>query len=185
MSNAGEDIWTPAAVKCIKSFTCTKFWESLEDVIRDCEIIAPLDKTDECFGETMEEAQEDFGSEHVTPAEKCKPQNDKLEQEEEEHNLGLRIDSPATAVAQRAAAPAPESLHTNGDKPRQRISHEWAVQLLFDSLYLDEALHRKRRRGSNGSSVASLVGKVDAIFGVNVCITTLKILVANRCVAGS
>lgn len=56
----------------------------------------------------------------------------------------------------------------NGDGNHHKIiGMDWAVQLLFDALYLDEALQRK---GSNtrNSGISSLAGKIEAAVGIRV-----------------
>ena len=62
--------------------------------------------------------------------------------------------------------PAPETANAAATS-KPIITRDWTLQLLFDALYLDEALHRKRRRGS-GNPVVSLVGKVDSFIGTKV-----------------
>ncbi|KAA8913117.1 hypothetical protein FN846DRAFT_772638 [Sphaerosporella brunnea] len=103
MRAAGEDVWTPAAIKSIKADATNGIWSALEEALQEREFLP-----DEAAREGREDADQ--------------------------------------------------------GKQKGIISRDWTLQLLFDCLYLDEALHRKRRRGSsNGSSVASLVGKVDSL----------------------
>ncbi|KAH8149619.1 uncharacterized protein LAJ45_06250 [Morchella importuna] len=45
------------------------------------------------------------------------------------------------------------------------IGRDWAVQLLFDALYLDEALQRKGANARN-SGILSLAGKIEATVGI-------------------
>ena len=76
----------------------------------------------------------------------------------------------SSPVEDVAPAPAPANILTTPDSnsssaPRGRITRDWTLQLLFDSLYLDEALHRKRSRGT---AVTSLVGKVDSLISSKV-----------------
>lgn len=67
-----------------------------------------------------------------------------------------KVASPAPVIASpKPSSPAP---------PTSPITADQIHQLLFDSLYLDEALHRRRKRGQNGiGSVASLAAKVDSV----------------------
>ena len=121
---AGEDVWTPAAVKAVKARACNFMWGAMEEVLRDREWRAGTRRPPASAPAPPPTAAED--------------------------------DAPIDPPAEPTPAPTPKPY----------ITRDWTLQLLFDTLYLDEALHRKRRRGStNGSSVTSLVGKVDSIIG--------------------
>jgi hypothetical protein len=236
MRKAGEDVWTPAAVKAVKTGACDGVWRAVENGI-----------SGRVFGEEKEEKEKAerkimqldvrpvtrqgsvssqsgsirVGIEKKMEVETTKPESekekepetvvtedkpvlngekdnkaeekseDKTEKEEQPENTDSaeRTKSPAPISdtdpvesaspgepgepAEAAEEPAPESAPEPAPTPR--ITRDWVLQLLFDALYLDEALHRKRRRGApsvslNGSSssVTSLVGKVDSVIGAKV-----------------
>jgi len=134
MRTAGEDVWTPAAVKAVKARACNHMWAAIEEVLRDRE-----------WRNSAEDASP-TPPPPPPPAPSFSPPPQPANEEDQ-------ITHPLAELT-----PAPT--------PKPYITRDWSLQLLFDTLYLDEALHRKRRRGStNGSSVTSLVGKVDSIIG--------------------
>lgn len=140
MRLAGEDVWTPAAVKTVKARACNHMWGAMEEVLRDREW---KNSTDDTPPPPPPPSPPSLPP--VAPSSPPPPPADDGEEEE---------------VAPPAAEPTPAPT------PKPYVTRDWALQLLFDTLYLDEALHRKRRRGStNGSSVTSLVGKIDSVMG--------------------
>lgn len=142
MSTAGEDVWTPAAVKSIKAFACDCIWKSLEEILKGRELL-PANRT--------------LNSSEPSPKSR-QLINTPSQQQSKSPNLDLEInENPPT---NNPPPPPPNTIK------QKRISYDWTIQLLFDMLYLDEALHRKRRRGASGNaSVTSLVVKVDSVIG--------------------
>lgn len=139
MRTAGEDVWTSAAVKAVKARACNHMWAVIEEVLRDRE-----------WRNSAEDASPPSPLPPPPPPPLAAPSFSP---------------SPQPASGGDQIAPPPAEL-TPAHTPKPYITRDWSLQLLFDTLYLDEALHCKRRRGStNGSSVTSLVGKVDSIIG--------------------
>ncbi|KAF8245089.1 hypothetical protein K440DRAFT_662987 [Wilcoxina mikolae CBS 423.85] len=181
MRNTGEDVWTPAAVKCVKAGACNKLWAAMEEVLQrrefgDPEPLANVKEEEEEETKVVTEPKVENGDKVDVDVQS--PPNDT---NNEDHNpLPADADAPATngdtdtleskSAPEPVLEPAPTPAPSPAPKPA-RITRDWTLQLLFDSLYLDEALHRKRRRGStNGSSVTSLVGKVDSFIGAKLAL---------------
>ena len=213
MRSAGEDVWTPAAVKCVKAGACNKLWAAMEAVLQGRGFgeapaaVSPVAVKEK--GAEEEDDEEEDGDEEAPPVEEVGDPKKKAENgpekepsangdstanattEDHHHpastsiststtststppapelaNGGAPTAAPATAIPASTPTPEPQSQPEPEPEPVKRITRDWTLQLLFDVLYLDEALHRKRRRGStNGSSVTSLVGKVDSFIGAKV-----------------
>ncbi|KAI5791517.1 hypothetical protein FPQ18DRAFT_336332, partial [Pyronema domesticum] len=235
MRKAGEDVWTPAAVKAVKTGACDGVWRAVENGIsgrvfgeekeekekaerkimqldvrpvtrqgsvssQSGSIRAGVEKKTEVETTTKLEAEKEKEPEMVVTEDKPvlngekdnkaeEKSEDKTEKEEQPENTDSaeRTKSPApvldtdpveSASPGESGEPAVASEEPASEPtPTPRITRDWVLQLLFDALYLDEALHRKRRRGApsvslNGSSssVTSLVGKVDSVIGAKLAL---------------
>ena len=183
MRNTGEDVWTPAAVKCVKAGACNRLWAAMEEVLQRREFgdTEPLPdvKEEEEEEEEEEKAMTEPKVENRDKAGVQSSTDDNSNEQQSSHPADA--DTPATNGDTHAPKSATELAPELAPIPA-RITRDWTLQLLFDSLYLDEALHRKRRRGStNGGSVTSLVGKVDSVIGAKVFVSLpLLPLFTNR-----
>ncbi|KAI5803182.1 hypothetical protein EDC01DRAFT_497941 [Geopyxis carbonaria] len=184
MGKAGEDVWTPAAVKCVKTVACDNIWKALAPVLEAREYFDkdnPATPNGDVTPRPIFIAGNSRRSSMHSLSRRSSVQSNREDMAPSSPTLAqtpilARPPTPAQAQAQtKAQAQAPalngtapdnenSSPKTNGVDVRQKITKDWTIQLLFDSLYLDEALHRRRRRGGNGgTSVASLAAKVDAV----------------------
>lgn len=171
MSKAGEDVWTPAAVKAVKAEACNGIWGAFEEVLQGREVGEVGEVVNGVVKEVKEVVEK---TEEVAPVEDETRNGEAAEAEaaNPEPTVDQKENIPAES---EPSAPEPE-VEIQEAEPQEAaasptsksiITRDWTLQLLFDSLYLDEALHRKRRRGS-GSPVISLVGKVDSFIGTKV-----------------
>ncbi|KAH0608153.1 uncharacterized protein H6S33_002205 [Morchella sextelata] len=124
MHEAGDDVWTPAAVRGVKVLACQELWGALEGVVVGREVAEVRGKEEGKEGQAEGEGGE----------------KEEGEKEEEE---GVEA----------------------ADEDARVIGKDWAVQLLFDALYLDEALQRKGANARN-SGISSLAGKIEATVGI-------------------
>lgn len=160
MSSVGEDIWTPSAVKSLKAALSETLWKALLPVLENRKIIEePTAEDRPASPEPPKKAPEDD--------EKKEASTDAAESTTAEPTEGAA--STHTSVeGDQAAASASGAACTDGAEPdpQRRITREWAIQLLFDAIYLDEALQRRHQRGrSNG---VSMNAKVDSVFAADI-----------------
>lgn len=167
MHAVGDDVWTPAAVRYVKVLACQELWRALEGVLSGREIgdvIANDAGVEEDAYESAEtpETTEGIGAggNGVDAAEEHDNEPD-----EEEHN-NAEAEEQDVQAAQDSESDE-EKAHTNGDRHKKMIGLDWAIQLLFDALYLDEALQRKGSTSRN-SGISSLAGKMEATVGIRV-----------------
>lgn len=160
MSSVGEDIWTANAVKTIKAYTCDNLWRIFAPELDGLSLYDPeAAVTDNPSDKPAEPENPEVDKDpetSVADATSNERPNGVTEAQSTEGNEGEEV-TPALTEAQTS------SPSTAAEK---NITRDWIYQLLFDALYLDEVLHRRRRRGHNGvGSVASLAAKVDDALG--------------------
>ncbi|RPB17609.1 hypothetical protein P167DRAFT_478718 [Morchella conica CCBAS932] len=142
MHVAGDDVWTPAAVRGVKVLACQELWGAVEGVVVGREV-ADVG----VGGEGGKEEKEGEGGEEAGGGEKTLGGEGHVDGDEGEKAEEKKV------VGEEA---------TNEDA--RVIGRDWAVQLLFDALYLDEALQRKGANARN-SGILSLAGKIEATLG--------------------
>ncbi|TGZ84718.1 hypothetical protein EX30DRAFT_360721 [Ascodesmis nigricans] len=168
MSAVGDDIWTAAAVKNIKAYSCDYIWRILAPSLRNLSL------------QDSNALAEEPGTETEAPSESVKEteaaDDDKLEEEstgtvETEATLNPETEesspSPPPKSPKKSITPSTSPIPAQPETVTTMITSDQIHQLLFDSLYLDEVLHRRRKRGqpSTIGSVASLAAKVDGVVG--------------------
>src|SRR5262249_55981869 len=119
MTAVGEDIWTPIAVKCLKGVACDNIWRVLHPVLEGRELI----------------------DDPTTPIPNAGAVSTGLG--------GSPTPNGASGVGSNEGDEEVASNGASGPSPPPRsatISTDWTLQLLFDALYLDEILHRRRKR---------------------------------------
>lgn len=181
MHAVGDDVWTPAAVRYIKVLACQELWRALEGVLSGREIgdiitngadeeayqsveaVEPTEAVD--AGGNGTDDSEDHG-EHYNEMEEEEEDEEQEEEEEEEEEPTVKTEEQDTHVEQNNDSDE-EKARVNGDRHKRMIGLDWAIQLLFDALYLDEALQRKRS-SSRSSGISSLAGKMEATVGIRV-----------------
>lgn len=158
MHRVGDDVWTPAAVKYIKILACHELWRALESVLSGREI-----------GETLTNGNTHVDAEEVQEVVETEQTNGDTEtngdgevQESNGNGAGDQTDPEEDA---QKSEPEKET-RVNGNSHKM-IGMDWAIQLLFDALYLDEALQRKGSNARN-SGISSLAGKIEAAVGIRV-----------------
>lgn len=183
MSAVGEDIWTANAVKTIKAYTCDNIWRILAPELDGLSLYDPSTATEKIKAEKNHSEDE---SEKQPEQEERSEESSDLEKDSDEQPNGVdeaqtkkESEEEEATPAEEPAAATPETHNSSSSPPstpaptqadpvtvQKNITRDWIYQLLFDALYLDEVLHRRRRRGHNGvGSVASLAAKVDDTLG--------------------
>ncbi|KAI5850313.1 hypothetical protein DFP73DRAFT_629301 [Morchella snyderi] len=147
MHEAGDDVWTPAAVRGVKVLACQELWGTLEGVVVGREV-AEVVEGGKGRGRWRGEEKETEGREGGG-------EGGEKEKEEDEEEGAEEKDEQEEEEEEEAAA----------DEDARVIGKDWAVQLLFDALYLDEALQRKGANARN-SGISSLAGKIEATVGI-------------------
>lgn len=184
MHGVGDDVWTPAAVRYIKVLACQELWRALEGVLSGREIgditNGAGEKEEKDIYESREavEAVEEMnggGNLVEDPEYHAEDYNEAVEEEE---GGGGRGGPNAETVEQdtqveQSNKTNEEEVRVNGDLHKSMIGMDWAIQLLFDALYLDEALQRKGSNSRN-SGISSLAGKIEATIGIRVSLFCLR-----------
>jgi hypothetical protein len=157
MRSVGEDIWTPSAVKTLKTASSDGLWEILEPLLDGRTIIHH-----EIAHSTSPEPAPENTSQHSS-----EPPNQAILKEKEsvaEPDQAVISDT-AVRVAHGDSPNAPLAPMIGNRNTNRTITRGWAIQVLFDALYLDEALQRRHQRGcTNG---VSLTAKIDGVFGTD------------------
>ena len=158
------------AVKCIKSRASKELWKVLEDVLEGREIVEDMDNVTTNASET-----------HEDDGERTEKAEGEAESNEEGTDKG--DDSFPDGAPEKRGGRA-----NDHESPRRVIGMDWAIQLLFDVLYLDEALLMKGANGGN-SGITSLAGKVESVVGAKVCsegvLAPVRDKFANSCLLHS
>lgn len=157
MSSIGEDVWTPSAVKTLKIAASDGLWELLAPMLEARDIIE-LSQTPGPASATLATAAEVPSHD---PSANLEAQIDESGANESEFEPASTTEERPEGDDKEGASvePQPES------EPVRAITREWAIQVLFDALYLDEAFQRRHRRGQLAG--VSLATKVDSMFGTN------------------
>ena len=173
MHKVGDDIWTPMAVKCIKGRASKHLWQALEGVLEDREIVEATVTNGSANNTQPEEPEPEPESqpEH-TPKTNGNAENGDDSKHLNHESERKEADTNETSDNKPNGAPEPTAevkLNRHDDDYfRKVIGKDWAIQLLFDTLYLDEALLRKGANAGN-SGITSLAGKVESAVGTEVC----------------
>ncbi|CUS08635.1 unnamed protein product [Tuber aestivum] len=171
MHRVGDDVWTPMAVKCIKGWASKHLWQALESVLQDREIVEATLTNGSADGNTQQKEPEPKtehenqlkhhpetngnDSEHPNHESECKEAGINNSNNEANNHKPNGASEPMTEV----------TANSHDDNySRKVIGKDWAIQLLFDTLYLDEALLRKGANAGN-SGITSLAGKVESAVG--------------------
>jgi hypothetical protein len=172
MHKVGDDVWTPMAVKCIKGRASKHLWQVLESVLGDREMVEATltnGSTNSQPKEPEPEPEHENQLEHDPETNGNVKSGDNLEHPNHESEL-KEADTNNNEASDIKPNGAPEpttrvKLNSHDvDYSRKVIGKDWAIQLLFDTLYLDEALLRKgANAGSSG--ITSLAGKVESAVG--------------------
>lgn len=175
MHAVGDDVWTPAAVRYIKVLACQELWRALEGVLSGREIgdVITNDAGEEVEAyesvETLETTEGiGAGGNGIEDAEEHsnEPREEEQEKQEQDQPSGETA-AEQDAQAEQNSGSDEEKARANDDRHKKMIGLDWAIQLLFDALYLDEALQRKRSTSRN-SGISSLAGKMEATVGIRV-----------------
>lgn len=208
MHAAGDDVWTPAAVKYIKVLACQELWGALESVLAGREIgeavtngnsNGAVEKQEvretvkavggvgvermngngtgyrEFHGADHDEDHEgyhqeyhgDYHEEYHGEYHGEYHEDDHDDDHEESHHDEVTQNGKSKDEQHYEPETAKEEVRVNGDMHKKMIGMDWAIQLLFDALYLDEALQRKGSNSRN-SGISSLAGKIEAAVGIRV-----------------
>lgn len=170
MHAVGDDVWTPAAVRYVKVLACQELWRALEGVLSGREIgdvITNDAGVEEEAYESVEtlETTEGIGA-GGNGIDAAEEHDNEPEEPDEEEQINVETKEQDVQAAQNSESDE-EKAHTNGDWHKKTIGLDWAIQLLFDALYLDEALQRKGSTSRN-SGISSLAGKMEATVGIRV-----------------
>ncbi|KAL7274376.1 hypothetical protein RUND412_002728 [Rhizina undulata] len=160
MSSAGDDIWTPAAVRCIKGLAARALWKTLRGELEGRAVGDPEAKTDTPAAAI---SNGNGDSDYFSAAHTAENGDGENSDREKVNGSGVRGED-NNSETKFPVSPRKLRPQTPATSPRGYISRDWAVQLLFDMLYLDEALQRKGGNGGN-NGVVSLAGKVESIVG--------------------
>lgn len=159
------------AVKCIKCRASKELWKVLENVLEGREIVEGMDNETTNASETQDDDDDDDDGEHTEKAEG--------EAESNEEGTDRGDDGFPGDTSERSRGRV-----NDYESPRRVIGMDWAIQLLFDALYLDEALLMKGANGGN-SGITSLAGKVESAVGAKVCSEGVSVpepgKIANSC----
>lgn len=171
MHAVGDDVWTPAAVRYIKVLACQELWRALEGVLSGREIgdviTNDAGEEEEAY-ESVEtlETTEGIGAGGNGIEDVDEHSNEPGEEQEQDQTNG-ETTAEQDAQAEQNSESDEEKARANDDRHKRMIGLDWAIQLLFDALYLDEALQRKRSTSRN-SGISSLAGKMEATVGIRV-----------------
>lgn len=176
MHAIGDDVWTPAAVRYIKVLACQELWRALDGVLSGREIgeIVKSDTDEEAYksAETVELAEgidasgneTDYAEDHGEHDSETEGEEEEKEKEKDESNVKTKAQDTHVELNDESDQ---EKARVNEDRHTKMIGLDWVIQLLFDALYLDEALQRKRSSSRN-SGISSLAGKMEATVGIRV-----------------
>lgn len=156
MSSIGEDVWTPSAVKALKIAASDGLWELLAPMLEYRDIIELSDTPGPTLA-TLATADEVPSHGSTTNLETPTDESGANESEEPASITGERPEGDGKGGPFVEPQYKPETVRA--------ITREWAIQVLFDALYLDEAFQRRHRRGQLAG--VSLAAKVDSVFGTN------------------
>jgi len=158
------------AVKCIKGRASKHLWQALEGVLEGREIVEATVTNASTNNAQPEEPEPESQPEH-TPKTNGNAENGddsgylSHESECKEADANETSDNKPNGASEPTANVKP---NRHDDYSLKVIGKDWAIQLLFDTLYLDEALLRKGANAGN-SGITSLAGKVESAVGTEVC----------------
>ncbi|RPB02339.1 hypothetical protein L873DRAFT_1762535 [Choiromyces venosus 120613-1] len=179
MHKVGDDIWTPMAVKCIKGRASKHLWQALEGVLEDREIVEATLANGSPANNVRQPKEPEPVPEHENHPEHDPETNGNVENDdnsehpnhESEHNEEAQVNNEDSDDKPKGTSESTTEVKVDthdddndDDHSRKVIGKDWAIQLLFDTLYLDEALLRKGSNAGN-SGITSLAGKVESAVG--------------------
>ncbi|KAG0642684.1 hypothetical protein HOY80DRAFT_602552 [Tuber brumale] len=175
MHKVGDDVWTPMAVKCIKGRASKHLWQALEGVLGDREMVEATLTNGSTNNSQPKEPEPEPEHEHENQLEHGPETNGNVKSGDDEEHPNHESEFKEVYTSNNEAsdiksngAPEPTTevkLNSHDDDySRKVIGKDWAIQLLFDTLYLDEALLRKGANAGN-SGITSLAGKVESAVG--------------------
>ncbi|PUU82173.1 hypothetical protein B9Z19DRAFT_474607 [Tuber borchii] len=173
MHKVGDDVWTPMAVKCIKGRASKHLWQALEGVLEDREIVEATITNGSTNNAQPKEPKPEPEPEPENQPEHAPKTNGNAENSDDsehpnhetEHKEADTNEASGNKSNGASEPTADVKLNRRDDNySRKVIGKDWAIQLLFDTLYLDEALLRKGANAGN-SGITSLAGKVESAVG--------------------
>jgi len=163
------------AVKCIKGRASKHLWQALEGVLEDREIVEATitnGSTNNAQPEEPKPEPEPKNQSEHAPKTNGNAENSDDSEHPNHETERKEADTNETSSNKPNGASEPTAdvkLNRHDDNySRKVIGKDWAIQLLFDTLYLDEALLRKGANAGN-SGITSLAGKVESAVGTEVC----------------